>query len=151
MRIDLAALTKGLVVLAVLALSFLWGFVVEVLSIADGREFWAYLLVMGSLVLLLAVALALILGRNMPLLLASLAGLVLGGQVGMVFIAGVFSPFWFELGGRDLAEAGGDLDWSASLAFGLILWGVMGVAVGAACGAAAWALRLGLRRMVVGR
>ncbi len=143
MRIDLAALTKSLGVLAVLALSFLWGFVVEVLSIADGREFWAYLLVVGLLALVLIVALAVLLGRS-NMLLGPRVGLVLGSLVGALFVVGVVSPFFMELGDRDLTDVGGDLPWEASLMWGMILWGGGGAVVGAVCGGVVSALKAGL-------
>jgi hypothetical protein len=130
-------------VLALLGLSFMWGFVVEVLSVADGREYWAYLLVVGPWALVLMVALVVLLGRS-NLLLGPLVGLVLGSLAAALFVVGVVSPFFMELGDRDLTDVGGDLSWEVSLMLGMIVWGGGGAVAGAVCGGVASALKAGL-------
>ncbi len=127
-----------------LAAAFAVGFAAETASL---YEFWPSVLVLGALVLLVTVALAVGLGERVRLPTAVVAGVVAGCLTAIVFVLGASSPFALELGGRNLYELGGDSPWELTLTIGLIFWGAAGAVVGAACGIAVWALRLGHRRL----
>ena len=132
---------------AVLAAAFILGFAAETTSLFD--EFWpgAVLTMIVPLALLTA-ALAASFGEKETFVAGVLFGVAGGFLTGIMLVLGFFSPFALELGERDLNDFGGrDLVWGDTLAFGLIIWGAGGGALGAASGTAAWALRLGLGRV----
>ena len=107
--------------------------------------FGAVLTVIVPLALLLTAALAASFGEKETFVAGVLFGVAGGFLTGIMLVLGFFSPFALELGERDLNDFGGrDLVWGDTLAFGLIIWGGGGAALGAASGTAAWALQLGL-------
>lgn len=139
-----AGVKRSAVAGAMLAAGFIWGFSAEVSSVFD--ELWlAVLTVIIPWVLLLTVALAAIVDRNVRLPSVVLIGLVLGSLAAMLFILGVFFPFALELGGRDRQDVGEELGgWSVVLPWFSMAGALGGAAVGAVCGGAAWALHFGL-------
>jgi hypothetical protein len=139
--VGVAALLKGAAFRVVLALSFVWGFSVEALDIGEGREAWLTILgLVAPWVCVLIAALVARLDRGVGLVEAVLGGLGWGFAGAVLFFFGVLSESAFDLGDGDATDLGGGI-----LLIGwLILWGGAGAVVGAACGAAAWVLKLGL-------
>ena len=153
MRIGSANVKRSAGIGAVLAAGFISGFSTETTSLFD--EFWSGMLMMGALVFLLTIVLAAIISRDVPLLTGAVLGLVtgclIGILVGIALVLGASTPFALKLGGRDLADVGGDLAWGPALAWALIIVGAGGAVVGALCGIAAWALHFGLGEKRLGR
>ena len=129
---------------SVLAAAFVMGFAVETTSLSD--EFWSEgaLIAIVPLVLFLTAALAASVDEKVAFVSAVVLGLVAGYLTVIIFILGVVSPYALELGGRELSDLEGALDWVVALTLGLIIWGGGGAVLGAASGTAAWALCFGL-------
>ncbi len=140
MPVDVTALAKGAAFRVVLVLSFLWPLSIGVLDIAEGSDVWLTVLgLVAPWACVLIAALVVRLDSGVGLVAAVLGGLGWG-------IAGAVAFFFGALAyaiGSGARVGGGDAGgWMAI--WGLIICGGAGGAVGAACGAVAWALKLGL-------
>ncbi len=148
-RVGFPALARRAGVLALLALSFLWGFFIEVSDLFDNIEFWpgAVAVVLPWMVVL-TIALAALMSRDAPLYSTSRFGVILGVPVVLVFVVGILSPYALGLGDRGFTEIGGEFGWQAALIWFLVVWGlggaVLGAVLGAVCGALAWGLHRAL-------
>ena len=136
-------------VLALLGLSFLWGFFIEVSDLFDGVEFWPGIIALVfPWIVVLTVALTALMGRDASPYSASSFGIILGAQAVPLFLVGALSPFALGLGDRSLAEFGGAFGWQAVLVWLLVVWGLggalLGAVLGAVCGALAWGLHRAL-------
>ena len=132
-------------VLALLGLSFLWGFFIEVSDLFDDIEFWpGAVAVVFPWIVVLTIALAALMGRDAHLYSASRFGVILGAQAVPLFFVGVLLPYVLGLGDRGFTEFGGEFGWLAVLMWILVVWGlggaVLGAVLGAVCGALAWGL-----------
>ena len=132
---------------AVLALSFIWGFAVEMGSFLD--EFPSSVATLGAVgpwAFVLTVALTTLLTRDAPLLFAGLAGLLLGSHGAILFVLGLAAPLMLQLGERRLADlAGEEIHWFPVLMGLLVMAALVGAGIGALCGAASrvWHVRIG--------
>ncbi len=135
-RAGFPALARRAGVLALLGLSFLWGFFIEVSDLFDDIEFWpgAVALVFPWIVVL-TIALAALMGRDAHLYSASWFGVILGAQAVPLFLVGALSPFALGLGDRSLTELGGEFGWALVLIWLLVVWGLGGAVLGAVLGA----------------
>lgn len=128
-------LASGLV--AVLA--DLEGAMLAVLAWAD--------LVVGAILVLLAVRLAMSgfsrwRGNLTTVLGSTLVGAFVGAVGGLAFTLGIFLPYLAGWGGHELDDFGGnDFTWQEWLSVWLRGLALVGAAVGAVCGLAAWVLR----------
>ena len=134
-------------VLALLGLSFMWGFFIEVSDLFNDVEFWpgAVALVFPWTVVL-TIGLTALMVRDASLYSASSFGIILGAQAVPLVLVGALSPFVLGLGDRSLAEIGGEFGWLAALIWILVVWGLVGALVGAVLGAVCGALAWGLHR-----
>ncbi len=136
-------------VLALLGLSFMWGFFIEVSDLFDDVEFWpGAVAVVFPWIVVLTIALTALMGRDASLYSASRFGAILGAQAVLLFFVGVLSPYALGLGDRGLTEIGGEFGWLAVLIWLLVVWGlggaVLGAVLGAVCGALVWGLHRAL-------
>ncbi len=136
-------------VLALLALSFLWGFFIEVSDLFDDVDFWpGTVAVVFPWMVVLTIALTALMGRDASLYSGSSFGIILGAQAVPLFIVGALSPTVLGLGDRSLAEMGGEIGWQLVLIWILVVWGLggalLGAVLGVACGALAWGLHRAL-------
>ena len=126
----------GIAMVAVAA--FAWGIVLE----AWADDHLSPIATILPLLLVLTAALAVSFSERTGWVTAVVLGGVAGCLAGIVLVLGAFSLFALEIDGRDLNDLGGpDLTWQGALIIGLVFVGVAGAALGAACGAAARALR----------
>ena len=144
-RVGFPALARRGGVVAVLGLSFLWGFFIEASGLSGNVEFWpAVIAMVFPWIVVLTIALAVLMGRDASLYSASWFGIILGALAAPLFFVGVMSPYALGLGDRSLAEIGGEFGWQAVLVWLLVVWGLGGAVLGAVCGALAWGLHRAL-------
>ena len=119
--------------------AFGWGFYLEARSASD--DLGALAIILTPLVILTAV-LAISFSERTGWVTAVVLGGVAGCAVGIALPLGASLLFILEIGGRELDDLGGpDIIWQAALILGLIFFGAGGAVLGAACGAAARAVR----------
>lgn len=148
-RAGFPALARRAGVLALLGLSFLWGFFIEVSDLFDNIEFWpGAVAVVFPWIVVLTIALAALMSRDARLYSASRFGAILGAQAVLLFFVGALSPYALGLDDRGFTEFGGEFGWLAALIWLLVVWGlggaVLGAVLGAVCGALAWGLHRAL-------
>ncbi len=118
----------------------MWGFGAEMLPGFGG--FWPVILgVVCPLMLFVTVVLTVIFDERVHLSSAILAGLTAGSLVAILFVLGVSSPFFLELGERDIEDLGGEITWQDAVGRDAVLFGLGGAAMGVVGGGLAWAVQ----------